>query len=331
MDRYTSQYYGKKIDLDPELKNSSKSLTQTKSKAEIKKEIPPGFTYAKPTQANTLPVALLILFATPYINTAKSRSFLMNNSVDDSFDDTDTILDILSSVYPYMDPEYQDGLNFVFGLFEIRTLLRSLFDGTYQTARLLKADRPTSYQDRVIGIIKAFQPYIPLENQTVINKIIDVNSTLERLVLRLKRFRQYDIDTQDFRSNLARVTEMIDILKVLIPVEQQQQINKISSILKIAEAVELAQLSNAPREDESTSIVETNTIDNGGSNLTTDEVQDKLVKDLEAPRDKPNDNVENLSNVLKTMLNPEQAKSVDMIVKMAQLLAKDSSGEKNAD
>ena len=332
MERYTPPRYGRNINLDPDPDSNPNLSIQVNTEPETNKEVPPGFTYARPTQTNALPIILLILFASPYIKIDKARSLLMDSGIDNHFDDSDTILEILSSIHPFLDPEYQDGINFIFGLSEARTILKSLLDGSYQTTRLLSAmERPTSYQDRAIGIIKALQPYITLENQTLINRILDVNNTLEKLVFRLRKFRQQDIETQDSKgSNLARVMEIIDIIKILIPAEQQQYINQISNILRIVETVELAQLLNAPRRDDPSSKVETETIAKEKSKPPSIE-KEQVSKSIDSSDDKPNDKVENMSNVLKTMFNPEQAKSLDMIIKMAQLMAKDSTEKKSAD
>ena len=105
----------------------------------------------------------------------------------------------------------------------------------------------TNYKERAIGIIKSLQPYISLENQTQINRILYVNKTLEKLIDSIKKFKEHDlIRIQDSTApSISRAMEILDILKILVPAEQLQYIDQISSVLKLLGTIELAQLSTS--------------------------------------------------------------------------------------
>lgn len=298
-----------------------------------KKDIPPGFTYARPSQRNPLPVVLFILLVSPYIKRQKVNTFLEESEID-SFDDSDTILDILSSIYPYLDLEYQDGINFIFALAEVRTILNSLFKGTYHKfSRLDAGIQPSSYQERLIGIIRALQPYISLENQVLINRILDTFDNTKELIYRLNRFKQQSLELQSSSKNsLEKVTELIDIIKMLLPSEQHQFLKQLSNILRMAETVELAQLLNSPENNASPAETENKTTANDNKEAFENNKEDTIASsDSNVETDKQPINLEAISNSFKSMLKPEQAKSLDLIMKMAQLLAQDSTEKESAD
>lgn len=298
-----------------------------------KKDIPPGFTYARPSQRNPLPVVLFILLVSPYIKRQKVNTFLEESEID-SFDDSDTILDILSSIYPYLDLEYQDGINFIFALAEVRTILNSLLKGTYHKfSRLDAGIQPSSYQERLIGIIRALQPYISLENQVLINRILDTFDNTKELIYRLNRFKQQSLELQSSSKNsLEKVMKLIDIIKMLLPSEQHQFLKQLSNILRMAETVELAQLLNSPENNASPAETENKTTANDNKEAFENNKEDTIASsDSNVETDKQPINLEAISNSFKSMLKPEQAKSLDLIMKMAQLLAQDSTEKESAD
>jgi len=295
-----------------------------------KRDIPPGFTYARPSKRNPLPIVLFILLVSPYIKRHKANIVLEDSAID-TFDDSDTVLDILSSIYPYLDLEYQDGINFIFGLAEVRSILNSLLKGTYyKYSKLDTSIQPASYQEKVIGIIRSLQPYISLENQALINRILDTFSSTKELVYRLNKFKHQSLEVQtSSKNNLQKVSELIDIIKMLIPGEQQQYFNQISNILRMVETVELAQLVNAPEKDTlpttSENKIASNTEEAAKEKDSGDNKEISIPSNSNIEAGKKSINLEAISHSLKSMLKPEQANSLDLIMKMAQLLAQDNT------
>ena len=295
-----------------------------------KRDIPLGFTYARPSKRNPLPIVLFILLVSPYIKRHKANIVLEDSAID-TFDDSDTVLDILSSIYPYLDLEYQDGINFIFGLAEVRSILNSLLKGTYyKYSKLDTSIQPASYQEKVIGIIRSLQPYISLENQALINRILDTFSSTKELVYRLNKFKHQSLEVQtSSKNNLQKVSELIDIIKMLIPGEQQQYFNQISNILRMVETVELAQLVNAPEKDTlpttSENKIASNTEEAAKEKDSGDNKEISIPSNSNIEAGKKSINLEAISHSLKSMLKPEQANSLDLIMKMAQLLAQDNT------
>ena len=295
-----------------------------------KRDIPLGFTYARPSKRNPLPIVLFILLVSPYIKRHKANIVLEDSAID-TFDDSDTVLDILSSIYPYLDLEYQDGINFIFGLAEVRSILNSLLKGTYyKYSKLDTSIQPASYQEKVIGIIRSLQPYISLENQALINRILDTFSSTKELVYRLNKFKHQSLEVQtSSKNNLQKVSELIDIIKMLIPGEQQQYFNQISNILRMVETVELAQLLNAPEKDTlpttSENKIASNTEEAAKEKDSGDNKEISIPSNSNIEAGKKSINLEAISHSLKSMLKPEQANSLDLIMKMAQLLAQDNT------
>ena len=288
------------------------------------KNIPLGFTYAPPNQKNPLRLILLILLVSPYIKRDKART-VSRNKAEDNFDDWDTILDILSSIYPYLDSEYQDGINFIFGLTEAKSLLESLLRGSYYKFSKSDTSMQTSgYQERAIGIIRSIQPYISVENQILLNRILNTIDSLEVLAYRLNRFKQRSLEVQNSNKNsLAKVIDLIDIIKILIPGERQQHFNQISNILKLMETIDLAQGINSSENDNSSITAENKITSN--ADIDADTAPENYEEDNKAI------NIDAISHSLKSVLKPEQAKSLDLIMKMAQLLSLDSEEKESAD
>lgn len=318
---------------------SDSSAQDVSTKVKSSKKIPPGFTCAPSVQTNPLSTVLLILLATNYIKIDRTSPSFIDQDRDDYLltdkdignynSEPDVILDILASIHPHMEPRLQEGINFIFGLSEARDKLKSIIDGSYQNPRIhISSDPPTSYQERTIGIIKSIQPYISLENQTIINRVLDINDTARELLDRLERLRQKDyISTQGVLGiNLGRLMEILDIIKILIPAEAQQYISQINNIVKVMEAVELAQLLHPSDKAGLASETEAEALanNNDGSNTTYKESDDR--EKLES-----HNNIGDLSNGIKTMLNPEQAKSLELVMNMIQLLGKKSDEKNNAD
>lgn len=343
MERYTSFRYDKKGNGRPKGSNTPITPVPINTKPKSNEKIPPGFAYAPLTKTNPLPIILLVLFVSPYIKKDKASPFLIDNGVDDSFYKSDMVLDILSSVHPYLGPDYQDGINFIFGLSEAKAILNSLINGTYQTSRIHSTSiEAANYQERAIGIIKSLQPYISLENQAVINDILHINDTVTELIQRLNKFRREDIKAQGSKgSSLTRIMELIDIVKILIPEQQQQYLNQICNALKVVETVELTKLLNdLGRESLSfeTSSPSTN-INMPDSDMQMESVDIKTAdtepgsinRELASPKiEESNDKIGNISNALKSILNPEQMQSLDVIMKMAQLLSQNSIEKESA-
>ncbi len=334
-----SRYRRNVISNSPTNKSPDLLPNEINTEPEVNRKIPPGFTCAPSIQTNPLPIILMILFASHYIKTDNAKSPimdddtdnypLMDNGVEGNTYESDIIMDMLSSIHPYMDPKIQDGINLIFGLYDMRDRLRSLIDGTYQTSPILtNVEQPFNYKERAIGIIKSIQPYISLENQTIINRILDINSTMEKLIDKLERFRQRDdiVVQGSMSANISKLMEMLDIIKVLIPVETHKYISQINNILKIIEAVEVAQLLNPSNKGEIASKTETRVLSNSDDSAKTENKGSDHDK-----KEDSDEKLNNISNMLKTMLNPEQAKSLELVMGIAQLLTKDSEGNDNAD
>lgn len=329
MDRYIPPHYASNV--NPRLKpgDTANLPIDEVVKSEPPKKIPPGFTYAEPAHTNLLPIILLILLVSPYIQKAKSGAIKTYDSEKSHVDGTNAVVDILTSIYPYLDPKYQDGANFIVGLAEIRANLQGLIDGTYRTPRITATSMPiTNYKERAIGIIKSLQPYISLENQTQINRILYVNKTLEKLIDSIKKFKEHDrIRIQDSTApSISRAMEILDILKILVPAEQLQYIDQISSVLKLLGTIELAQLS--------TSAIQGTGSITDGSEAKDETKQHHSLHDSGESQDIGETGASksaNISKALSTILNQDQAKSLELIMKMAQLLSKDTADKNGAD
>ncbi|HZJ57693.1 MAG TPA: hypothetical protein VFD89_05565 [Clostridia bacterium] len=329
MDRYIPLRYSSNINPKINPGNTIDLPKDADKRSGTQKKMPPGFTYAPPAQANPLPIILLILLVSPYIQRARSDSIRLYNSEESQADGSDTVVDILTSIYPYLDPKHQDGINFIVGLAKTKANLQGLIDGTYQTPRISGASKPiTSYKERAVGIIKALQPHISLENQTQINRILHVNNTLEKLVDSIERFKERNsIKAQDSAADkISRAMEMIDILKILAPAEQLQYIDQVSNVLRLVGTIELAQQITPSIQDSSRVMDGAGAVDGKEQGQSFDD--SGATRDATKERD---EKVENISKAFKSVLNPDQAKSLELIMNMAQLLSKDSSDKNGAD
>ncbi|HZJ82976.1 MAG TPA: hypothetical protein VFD57_04110 [Clostridia bacterium] len=285
------------------------------------KEMPPGFTVGQSSRGNPLPMLILILLILPYIKASQVNAEGKNNSLSILMKESNTILDILSAIHPYLDPEYQNGINIVFGLFETTDLLRSLSESTYEPSHILSSiDGSIDPKKRAIGIIQSLQPYITKDNQVLTNKIIHTTNALETLAKKLKEYRQQDININGSREKgIARLTEIIDTIKILVPPGQQQSFNQIGKILKMVEVLEAVQLLDSSNMLDSQNRLESASTPNEEGVVIRDDKASSLGKESNP--------TQNISKTLKSVLKPDQAESVELIMKMAQMLSKDSKDQ----
>lgn len=270
-------------------------------------EIPPGFTVSQSPKGSPLPLFVVILLILPYIRASQTRDGFGDSGLNTLMKESDTILDILSSMHPYLDSESQNSINIIFGVFETTDILRSLAQSTYQAPHILSSgDGPMDHRERALGIIKSIQPYISKDNQILIDKVIHTNDAVETLTKKLQQFRRQDVRvSESTEEGIARVAEIIDTIKLLVPPEQQQALNQINKILRIVDIMEVVQQLDGNKKS--------------GALPAPDNTTDETPGDLMSPDSQSEDKTERISNALKTMLNPEQAQSLDLIMKMAQV------------
>jgi len=238
-----------------------------------------------------------------------------SSSFGESFLKTDTIIDILSDVSPYLGLQEQESINTIIGILEAANILSNVRAGTYQSPRILKdINLSMGDQDRKIEIVKTLKPYFPPDIREIIEKTIHTYYALNRVSGNIVRFSEA-LENGEKQSNPKRIAEVLEIINPLVPLEQQKRINQIQNLIKMYSTLESSQLFEnwTQQEPEDSKPIETE--NSSYDNNENDSKQPEQKKDI--------------TDALKSTLDPEQSQALEMAIKLAQLLSQKSNENKN--
>lgn len=216
-------------------------------------------------------------------------------------------LKILHAVCPYLDERERDVVFTITGIAEVLRTIEELLDRRYhmrQQSKLMAV--PVDPVSRRIGIVKALKPYIPEVGKRTVDNVLKVYDT----------FNELSRNIEKYRSSGASLSDAAEVIIPLLPDEFRRRAGRIVKVLKVAEAMDLAEdLHDArpgkPEIEEKLEItekseVETNTGYRDGKSQKQAENTVKVEKMVEA---------------LKPMLSDEQKGSTEVLMKMARLLS----------
>ena len=169
-------------------------------------------------------------------------------------------------------------------------------------------------QDRKIEIVKTLKPYFPPDIREIIEKTIHTYYALNRVSGNIVRFSEA-LENGEKQSNPKRIAEVLEIINPLVPLEQQKRINQIQNLIKMYSTLESSQLFEnwTQQEPEDSKPIETE--NSSYDNNENDSKQPEQKKDI--------------TDALKSTLDPEQSQALEMAIKLAQLLSQKSNENKN--
>lgn len=231
-----------------------------------------------------------------------------------NFNSTETIMNMLSDVCPYLGLQEQEKIQTFIGMLEAVNILNGIRTGSYQNPGFINTMSSTmDIQDRKLGIIKALKPYLPSENREIIDKTIHTYNAINKVSKNLTHSAITAAGHVESQNATDKITKLIEIVDPLVSSEQQQKLNQIKSMIKMYNTVEsMTQSLSSVKEPSSDKVNISSSNDNNSNN-------------------NDNDTTKNITNALKSVLNPEQAQAMEVMMKMAQLLTQKSDDKDKED
>ncbi len=208
--------------------------------AEIRENIP-GF-----LSADNNPLFIFLLFAAISIISSGVHIKQKNRNLNDIYRSIEQTIanyeihDILIAVSPYLDSPEQEAVYSVIGMLEVIYLLKRIMDGSYQVYRMQQTPVLSQQNDKGLGIIKVLSDYIPENRRPVVDKTVQIYESLERLS---NNYRIYSNNLKLMDGHkpnpIEQMNEIIRIVKPIIPLQQQNRIDRLQKLLQIAQVMDL--------------------------------------------------------------------------------------------
>jgi hypothetical protein len=181
---------------------------------------------------------------------------------------------------------------------------------------------PSNPAARKLEAIKAVKPYIAQSSHKQLGKFIGAYDTIDQLNRNIEIYRNNRSLAGDRKASaIESIGEILNVVRPVLPREHREKADKAIQVLKMAEVVGTAEkLSRDGKKDKAST-----------QKKTGDDVQEKTSA---APSEKPaeaaetadrTDQIQKMMGSFAPMLNDEQKQSMDLIMKMAQMLTQPGS------
>lgn len=230
-------------------------------------------------------------------------------------------LEMLLSIGPYLSGREQDAVYTAAGVLEAFQTINDVMNHSYHTQRKAAVMQvPSSPAARRIEAMKAIKPYIKPDSRQHLDRFVNLYDSMHKIRSNLAIYRNNrSLAGNEGMSSLESVNEILKVIKPILPKEYRERADKATQLFKMAEAI-----SSAEKLNRETS--------RGKSNKRSDNKDSiSIAKNNNSNgSEEQNEKIQKLMDSLTPMLNGEQKESMNMIMKMAQLLSQtDSSEETN--
>ncbi|NLB40855.1 MAG: hypothetical protein GX815_01080, partial [Clostridiales bacterium] len=172
---------------------------------------------------------------------------------------------------------------------------------------------------RKVEAIKAIEPYIPTDSRRQLSQVLNFYEGANKVQRNIKAFQDNRVLNEGQKTSpLDLATDILSVIRPVLPQEQRDQADKATQIIKMIEVMGAV---------------------NKGSRKENKQLA--LKSGNEKPRSKipaeesPTDNsgqIEKIMDSFAPMLNDEQKESMNMIIQMAQLLSQpEQDGSSDSD
>ena len=211
-------------------------------------------------------------------------------------------IQMLKTLGPYLHEAEQDIVYSAAGFMEALYLIKDVINHTYHKrnrADLLHV--PSDPAARKVEAIKAMKPYLSQDSRKRMDRALSFYENAERFHRNIALYRNSRTLTGDQKVNpFQSISEMLKVIHPILPEEQKEKAEKTMQIMKIIDAAGTAE------------------------QLTR---KDKKEKKRQAEETEKDDQIQKIMDSLTPMLNEEQKESMDVIMKMAQLLSQPEQSE----
>ncbi len=261
-------------------------------------------TFIPPTTFFLLLIGWFLLW--PRMKKTRTRWTYDMQSMESAFEnllDNPKNVEMLHAICPFLEEQQQDAVYTITGILDALSSIRSALNHTYPQKIWNSAVYVPSDPDaRRIELMKAIKPYVEPNNQRKLDQIIGTCHTVDQLNRSVLDYqnRQSMTDGQK-TSPTESFGEILGILRPILPQEFGEKADQLMQILKIAQTMESANKESRKEEKEE------DTADK------EQQTEDTANRKQQTPPSAP--------------MNDKQKESMEMMVRMAQLLAqtKDSS------
>ena len=229
----------------------------------------------------------------------ESMEFAFENPLDNPKN-----IEMLHAICPYLEEQQQDAVYTITGILDALSSIRSTLNHTYpQKIWNSAVNVPSDPDARKIELMKAIKPYVDPDNQRKLDQIMGTYHTVDQLNRNIRNYqnRQSIAGVQN-TSPTESFGEILDIIRPILPQEFGDKADQLLQILKIAQTMESTKKESQKEE--------------AGEEDTQNREKQKDAENtmMQAPP--------------STELTDKQNESMEMMVRMAQLLSqtKDSSG-----
>jgi len=250
-----------------------------------------------------------------YDGTRGNRAFVQ------SLANNPKLIDLLNAICPYLSEHEQIPIHTMVGLLKTLDTVRTLQNRTYRIQGL-SSQSNLPLHERQLGIIRAMKQYVEPEegkkNLERLEKLLSMTDQMKNSANRIRALRQNK--EQNHASD--QIAEMMNIIKPLLPEQQQKNLEKFAKITKLIEVMDSYEESSqvesqkAPENTEDQIPILPEKVANNG----TEKIAQPRESDHSGSLSKAQQ--EKIINALKPLLSDEQQKSMDKLLEIAQGLAK---------
>ncbi|HHU48576.1 MAG TPA: hypothetical protein GXZ37_02515 [Clostridiales bacterium] len=213
---------------------------------------------------------------------------------------------MLKSIGPYLNEKEQNIVYTAAGLMEAMQLIRDVANQNYHNqnqATLLNI--PSNPVERKIGAMKAIKPYIHPEKRRQLDRVLNLYESAGKVQRNLVLYKNNR--TLAGGKKVSPIESASDFLNVVRPVLSQEQREKADKAMQVMKMVEAMGTADKLSRNEK-------------------KVQKKGSIDQKDKRDQANqlsqkDQTKAIMDSFASLLNDEQKESMNMIMKMSQLLS----------
>ncbi len=219
------------------------------------------------------------------------------------------VIEMLKAIGPYLEDNQQDAIYTAAGVMEAMHMVRDVMNHTYQNLqRTTIMNVPSNPRARKVEAIKAIKPYIASDNRRQLDQALDFYEGADRVRQNLMTFQNNQVLREGRKTSpLELASDILNVIRPVLSREQKEQTEKAQQIIKMIEVMGAVNKgSQKGKKQYALKSAEGTSKENQAAkeNSTGSSAEIEKIMDSFAP-----------------MLNEEQKESMNMIMKMAQLLS----------
>jgi hypothetical protein len=334
--------YSKSQQVQPQARPQARVQPITSVRAQPKKSQPlPLQQPLKPVKQQGLfsvnPAILLFLLAGGFLLWPKLKASQpkLASKIESTFKnivDNPQSIQMLRTIGPYLEDAEQDAVYTVAGVLEAVSTFRGVMTHTYHDRyRNTILHVPKSPAAKRLEIMKAMKPYIPESSRSQLDQAIGVYNTIDQLNRNIDIYRNNRLLAAERKpTTLETLVDLYNVMRPALPLEYKEKGDKAVQVFKMMEAAGAAEkMSRSSKKEKPTQKGEVNhKQDRVKTRSSNEDSQDS--KATEHPSAKA-DQMQSLMDSFAPMLNDEQKDSLNMIMKMAQLLSQPGNASEAPD